>query len=179
MTDIDSTLKESRVFPPPPEFQRKAHIKSLDEYRALYKRSVEDPEGFWAEQAATLEWMRKWDRALEWNAPFAKWFVNGALNLSENCLDRHVAGERKDKTAIIWEGEPGEVRRLTYAELLREVCRFANVLKGLGVKKGDRVGIYMPMIPEAAVAECPTVKQVIVLKRTGRDVPFVEGRDRW
>src|SRR5712691_5841 len=152
MTDIDSTLKEIRVFPPPPEFQEKAHIKSLDEYRALYQRSVEDAEGFWAEQAATLEWMRKWDRVLEWNAPFAKWFVNGALNLSQNCLDRHVAGDRKDKTAIIWEGEPGEVRRLTYAELLNEVCRFANVLKGLGVKKGDRVGIYMPMIPEAAVA---------------------------
>jgi acetyl-CoA synthetase len=238
MTDIDSTLKESRVFPPPPEFQRKAHIKSLDEYRSLYKRSVEDPEGFWGEQAATLAWMRKWDRVLEWNAPFAKWFVNGALNLSENCLDRHVAGPRKDKTAIIWEGEPGEVRRLTYAELLREVCRFANVLKGLGVKKGDRVGIYMPMIPEAAVtmlactrigathsvvfggfsaeavrdrmndaearlivtadggyrrgavvplkanvdvavAACPTVKRVIVVKRTGQDVPMQAGRDLW
>ena len=238
MTDIDSTLKESRVFPPPPEFQRKAHIKSLDEYRALYKRSVEDPEGFWGEQAATLKWTRKWDRVLEWNAPFAKWFVNGALNLSENCLDRHVAGPRKDKTAIVWEGEPGEVRRLTYAELLREVCRFANVLKGLGVKKGDRVGIYMPMIPEAAVtmlactrigathsvvfggfsaeavrdrmndaearlivtadggyrrgavvplkanvdaalAACPTVKHVVVVKRTGQDVPMQAGRDVW
>ena len=238
MSDIDSTLKESRVFPPPPEFQEKAHIKSLDEYRALYKRSVEDPEGFWAEQAATLEWARKWDRVLEWKAPFAKWFVNGALNLSENCLDRHVAGPRKDKTAILWEGEPGEVRRLTYAELLKEVCRFANVLKGLGVKAGDRVGIYMPMIPEAAVAmlactrigathsvvfggfsaeavrdrmndaeaklivtadggyrrgaivplkanvdaalaACPTVKHVVVVKRTGQDVPMQAGRDVW
>ena len=101
MSDIDSTLKESRVFPPPPEFQKKAHIKSLDEYRALYRRSVEDPEGFWAEQAATLKWARKWDRVLEWKAPFARWYVNGALNLSENCLDRHVAGGRRDKTAIV------------------------------------------------------------------------------
>src|SRR4026208_69210 len=130
MSDIDSTLKESRVFPPAPEFQKKAHIKSLEEYRALYERSVEDPEGFWAEQAATLKWARKWDRVLEWNAPFAKWFVNGALNLSENCLDRHVAAGKKDKRALVWEGEPGDTRTLTYGELLAEVCKFANVVKG-------------------------------------------------
>jgi acetyl-CoA synthetase len=151
-SDILSVLKETRVFPPPPEFQRQAHVKSLEEYRALYRRSVEDPEGFWAEQAQQLQWSRKWDRVLEWNAPHAKWFVGGALNLSENCLDRHVKAGMKDKRALIWEGEPGDTRTLTYGELLAEVCKFANVLKGLGIKPGDRVGIYMPLIPEAAVA---------------------------
>jgi acetyl-CoA synthetase len=150
--DILSILKETRVFPPPPEFQRQAQVKSLDEYRALYRRSVEDPEGFWGEQAQQLQWSRKWDRVLEWNPPHAKWFVGGALNLSENCLDRHVAAGLKDQRALVWEGEPGDTRTLSYGELLGEVCKFANVLKGLGLKPGDRVGIYMPLIPEAAVA---------------------------
>ena len=150
--DIESTLKEVRVFPPPESFAQAAHVKSLGEYRGLYEASLRDPEGFWAHQAETLRWSRKWDRVLEWNAPFAKWFSGGTLNLSENCLDRHVTTWRKNKAAIIWEGEPGETRTLTYQELLREVGRFANVLKALGVHKGDRVGIYMPMIPEAAIA---------------------------
>jgi acetyl-CoA synthetase len=150
--DIESTLKEVRVFPPPESFAQAAHIKSLGEYRGLYEASLRDPEGFWAQQAETLRWSKKWDRVLEWNPPFAKWFSGGTLNLSENCLDRHVTTWRKNKAAIIWEGEPGETRTLTYQELLREVGRFANVLKALGVHKGDRVGIYMPMIPEAAVA---------------------------
>jgi len=150
--DIESTLKEVRVFPPPESFAQAAHIKSLGEYRGLYEASIRDPEGFWAQQAETLRWSKKWDRVLEWNAPFAKWFSGGTLNLSENCLDRHVTTWRKNKAAIIWEGEPGEIRTLTYQELLREVGRFANVLKALGVHKGDRVGIYLPMIPEAAVA---------------------------
>ncbi|HET8646259.1 MAG TPA: AMP-binding protein, partial [Vicinamibacteria bacterium] len=150
--DIESILKEGRLFPPPPEFARAAHVSSLDDYRALYQRSVSDPEGFWAEQAATLYWRRKWDRVLEWTPPFAKWFVGGQLNLSENCLDRHVKTWRRNKAALIWEGEPGETRTLTYQQLLGEVCRFANVLKALGVQKGDRVGIYMPLIVEAAVA---------------------------
>ena len=150
--DIESTLKEVRVFPPPESFAQAAHIKSLGEYRGLYEASLRDPEGFWAQQAETLRWSKKWDRVLEWNPPFAKWFSGGTLNISENCLDRHVSTWRKNKAAIIWEGEPGETRTLTYQELLREVGRFANVLKALGVHKGDRVGIYMPMIPEAAVA---------------------------
>jgi acetyl-CoA synthetase len=149
--DIESSLRETRVFDPPEEFQRGAHIRSMEDYRALYDRSIKDPEGFWGEQARTLRWSRQWDRVLEWKAPIAKWFLGGQINLSENCLDRHVATSRKDKPAIIWEGEPGDTRTLTYQELLREVCRFANVLRGLGVEKGDRVGIYMPMIPEAAV----------------------------
>ena len=150
--DIESTLKEVRVFPPPESFAQAAHIKSLGEYRGLYEASLRDPEGFWAQQAETLRWSKKWDRVLEWNPPFAKWFSGGTLNISENCLDRHVSTWRKNKAAIIWEGEPGETRTLTYQEFLREVGRFANVLKALGVRKGDRVGIYMPMIPEAAVA---------------------------
>ncbi|HEX6739260.1 MAG TPA: AMP-binding protein, partial [Vicinamibacteria bacterium] len=150
--DILSVLKETRVFPPPPEFAQQAHIKSLDEYRALYRRSVDDPEGFWAEQAGALQWSRRWDKVLEWKAPFAKWFLGGTLNISENCLDRHVATWRRNKAAIIWEGEPGDVRTLTYQQLLSEVERFAHVLKGLGVEKGDRVGLYMPMIPELPVA---------------------------
>src|SRR5580693_4546875 len=150
--DIDSTLREHRVFPPPPEFSAKAHIKSLAEYEALYKQSIDDPETFWAEAAKELHWFKPWDKVLEWNLPWAKWFVGGKLNLSYNCVDRHALGERRDKTALIWEGEPGEVRRLTYAELHAEVQRFANVLKGLGIKKGDRVAIYMGMCPELAIA---------------------------
>jgi acetyl-CoA synthetase len=152
VTEIQSVLKENRVFEPRAEFRAQAHIKSLDEYRALYQRSIDDPEGFWAEQAEALVWRKRWNKVLEWAPPFAKWFVGGELNLSENCLDRHVASWRKNKAAIVWEGEPGETRTLTYQQLLVEVCRFANALKGLGVQKGDRVGIYMPMIPEAAVA---------------------------
>ena len=150
--DIESILKEGRVFPPPPEFARAAHVGSLDDYRALYQRSLSDPEGFWAEQADTLLWRKKWDRVLDWQPPFAKWFPGGQLNVAENCLDRHVKTWRRNKAALVWEGEPGEVRTLTYQQLLGEVCRFANVLKGLGVQKGDRVGIYMPLVPEAAVA---------------------------
>jgi acetyl-CoA synthetase len=152
VADIETSLHESRIFPPPESFAQAAHIKSLGEYRALYEASLREPEAFWAEQAETLRWSKKWDRVLEWHAPFAKWFTGGTLNLSENCLDRHVSTWRKNKAAIIWEGEPGETRTLTYQELLREVGRFANVLKALGARKGDRVGIYMPMIPEAAIA---------------------------
>ncbi len=152
MTDILSVLKENRVFRPPEEFRRSAHLKSLEEYEALYRRSVVDPEGFWAEQAESLLWSRRWDRVLEWESPFAKWFVGGQLNISENCVDRHTTTWRKNKAAILWEGEPGDTRILTYQELHREVCRFANVLKELGVSKGDRVGLYMPMIPELPIA---------------------------
>jgi acetyl-CoA synthetase len=150
--DLESTLRENRVFPPPAEFSKQAHIKSLDEYEAMYKKSIEDPEAFWAGIAKELHWFKPWDKVLEWNLPSAKWFVGGKLNLSYNCLDRHVKSERADKTAIIWEGEPGEVRRYTYAELLTEVQRFANGLKALGIKKGDRVAVYMGMTPELAIA---------------------------
>ncbi len=152
MSDIDSILKESRVFPPPPAFAANAHVGSLDAYRAMYQRSLGDPEAFWAEQAETLQWFRKWDRVLEWKAPFARWFDGGTLNVSVNCLDRHVVTWRRNKAALIWEGEPGDVRTLTYRQLLDEVCRCANALKAMGVGKGDRVGIYLPMVPEAAVA---------------------------
>jgi acetyl-CoA synthetase len=238
LTDILSILKEGRVFEPPAAFRERAHIKSIEEYRALYARSVRDPEVFWAEQAETLHWSKKWDRVLEWTPPFAKWFVGGQLNISENCLDRHLSGWRRNKAAIVWEGEPGETRTLTYQQLHRDVCRFANVLKQLGVLKGDRVGIYMPMVPEAAIAMlacarigathsvvfggfsaealrdrmndaeaklivtsdgayrrgtvvrlkaavdtalagAPSVKNVVVVKRTGEDTPMHLGRDHW
>jgi acetyl-CoA synthetase len=150
--DIDSTLRELRLFPAPAEFSTKAHISSLEQYETLYKESVADPEKFWATVAEDLHWFKKWDRVLDWNLPVAKWFVGGKFNLSYNCVDRHALGARASKTALIWEGEPGEVRRLTYAELHVEVQKFANVLKSLGIGKGDRVAIYMGMTPELAIA---------------------------
>jgi acetyl-CoA synthetase len=236
--NIDSTLREDRVFPPPAEFSAKAQIKSLAEYEALYKKSIEDPEGFWAGAATELHWFQPWDKVLEWDLPNAKWFVGGETNLSYNCVDRHALGERWNKTAIIWEGEPGEVRKLTYLELYGEVQRFANALKALGIRRGDRVAVYMGMTPELAiavlacarigavhsvifggfaahaiadrvndsscvailtqdssyrrgneiklkqtvdeaVASCPTVKSVVVYKRTGCAVNMVAGRDYW
>ena len=137
---------------PPAEFSKHAHIKSLDEYERIYKESVDDPDKFWARIASELHWFKKWDKVLEWNCPWAKWFVGGEINLSYNCLDRHVTTWRKNKAAIIWESEPGEVRILTYQQLHREVQKFANVLKALGVKKGDRVAIYMGMTPELPIA---------------------------
>jgi acetyl-CoA synthetase len=149
---IEVVSNEQRVFPPPTEFAQRARVPSLEAYQALYKRSVEDPEGFFAEQARELHWFKAPTKVLEWNAPFAKWFSDGTLNLSYNCLDRHVAAGRGDRVALIWEGEPGEVRKLTYKDLLRDVSRCANALTKLGVVAGDRVGIYMGMVPEAAVA---------------------------
>ena len=150
---IESILQEKRLFPPSAEFSQKAHIKSLDEYQQLYDKAKADPQKFWADLAETeLHWFQKWDTVLDWQPPFAKWFVGGKINISYNCLDRHLTTWRRNKAALIWEGEPGDSRTLTYAQLHREVCQFANVLKQLGVQKGDRVGIYMPMIPEAAIA---------------------------
>ncbi|MGH9763558.1 MAG: AMP-binding protein, partial [Blastocatellia bacterium] len=237
-TDIDSVLRESRVFSPSPEFSKQAHIKTIGEYEEIYRRAEADPEKFWAEIAEQLHWFKKWDRVLEWDVPWAKWFVGGQINISYNCLDRHVATWRRNKAAIIWEGEPGEVRTLTYQQLLIEVCKFANVLKSLGVKKGDRVAIYMGMVPELPVAmlacarigaphsiifggfsanalvdrindqqavavitqdgsyrrgaevplkpavdealeHCPSIKNVVVYKRTASDVKMVAGRDHW
>jgi acetyl-CoA synthetase len=239
MDDIESVLHENRVFAPAADFSANAAISSFEEYQKLYQRSIDDPEGFWAEAAQReLAWFKPWDKVHEWEAPFAKWFIGGRINLAYNCVDRHVATWRKNKAAIIWEGEPGEVRTITYQQLWIEVQRFANALKSLGVEAGDRVAIYMPLVPEAAVAmlgcarigathsvvfggfsaealkdrindaECkvvvtadggyrrgsvvplkrnvddalqatPSVKHVIVLRRTGQEVDFVEGRDHW
>ena len=150
---IESILHEERLFHPAAEFSQQAQIKSLEQYQQLYDKAKADPQAFWAELAATeLHWFQTWDTVLDWQPPFAQWFVNGKINISYNCLDRHLTTWRRNKAALIWEGEPGDSRTLTYAQLHREVCQFANVLKQLGVEKGDRVGIYMPMIPEAAIA---------------------------
>ncbi len=152
-TDITSVLTERRKFPPSAAFAQRAHIKTESEYQALYKESIENPDLFWSKTAGELDWFRKFDKVLDWsNAPFAQWFTGGKINVSYNCLDRHVNSDRKNKAALIWEGEPGDSRTFTYAQLHREVCKFTNVLKGLGIKTGDRVAIYMPMIPEAAIA---------------------------
>jgi len=148
MTDIDVLLTENRKFEPPPEFKRRANISSP----AIYEQAERDPETFWAEQARLLEWIRPWTKILDWNPPHAKWFTGGKINVAANCIDRHVKGPRKDKAALIWEGEPGDQRTLTYDDLYREVSKFANVLKKLGVGKGDRVAIYLPLIPEAAIS---------------------------
>jgi acetyl-CoA synthetase len=149
---ITSVLKEARVFPPPPAFAARAHIKSLAEYEKLWNRAKDDPAGFWSEQAASLHWFKPWQKVLAWNEPHAEWFSGGRLNASYNCIDRHVAAGRGNKAAIIWEGEPGDSRVLRYQDLLREVCKFANVLKQMGVKAGDRVTLYMPMVPELVIA---------------------------
>src|SRR5499427_7229656 len=150
--NIESHLVEKRVFKPPRHFAKNARIKSLGQYQRMYRESIRQPAKFWAREASELVWRAKWKKVLEWKAPFAKWFVGGKLNISENCLDRHLTGPRRNKAAIIWEGEPGDKRTLTYQQLYREVCRFANVLKRNKIKKGDRVIIYLPNIPEAAVA---------------------------
>ena len=235
---LSSTLRETRVFPPPPAFAERARIGSLAEYEAMYRRSVEDPDAFWAEAAGELDWFAPWTAVCDGEMGHARWFVEGKLNLCHNCVDRHAAGERAGKTALLWEGEPGEVRQLTYAELHVEVQRFANALTSLGVRRGDRVAIYMGVTPEQAVAllacarigavhsvifggfaasalvdrindaqcvalltqdgslrrgtevrlkniadealeHCPSVRDVVVLRRTGTTVAMKEGRDRW
>jgi acetyl-CoA synthetase len=156
---IESVLHEERVFRPARPISQQAHIKSITEYRKLYRESIEEPEKFWAKRAKEeLIWFKPWKKVLEWNEPFAKWFVGGQLNVSYNCLDRHLEGPTAHKAALIWEGEPagpgkpGEERTLTYKQLHHEVCKFANVLKRNGIQKGDRVLIYLPMVPEAAIA---------------------------
>ncbi len=237
-SNLSSILRECRVFPPPADFAAKAHIKSLEEYESLYRSSVEDPEGFWAEVAKELHWFAPWTKVLDWQPPHAKWFPGGKINLCYNSVDRHALGGKKDKVAILWESEPGEVRKLTFGELYLEVQKFANVLKGLGLKKGDRVAIYMGMTPELgiallacarlgivhsvifggfaanaladrindascaavltqdgsyrrgqevrlkkvvdeALAHCPSVKNVVVYRRTGSAVEMQQGRDQW
>ncbi len=236
--NIDSILTETRSFAPPEEFSKNAHIRSKEEYDKICAKAAADPEAFWADIARQLHWFKPWDKVLEWEVPWAKWFIGGKLNLSYNCLDRHVETWRKNKAAIIWESEPGEVRTYTYQQLLSEVCKCANVLKSLGIKSGDRVAIYMGMCPELAIAmlacarigavhsvifggfsanalvdritdqeavavitqdgsyrrgaevklkpavdealdRCPSVKKVLVYKRTGTEVGWKEGRDHW
>jgi acetyl-CoA synthetase len=237
-TNIDSVLTETRVFDPSPEFAAHAHIRSLAEYERLYREAEQDPAKFWAGIASELHWFKPWDQVLEWNCPWAKWFSGGQINLSYNCLDRHVATWRRNKAALIWEGEPGEIQTLTYQQLLSEVSKFANVLKSLGVAKGDRVAIYMGMCPalpiamlacarigaphtivfggfsshalvdritdsqaslvvtqdgsyrrgaevklkpavDEALLSCPSVRNVVVFKRTGTPQTMASGRDRW
>jgi acetyl-CoA synthetase len=152
---ITSMMEEKRTFPPSKEFSSKAHIKSLEEYKKLYEKSIKDPDGFWGEQAQNLEWFKKWDKVLDYSFGdnlYIKWFQGGKINVTVNCLDRHLKTAKKDKVALLWEGEPGDTRKYTYQQLYEEVCKFANVLKKKGVKKGDRVTIYMPMIPELPIA---------------------------
>jgi acetyl-CoA synthetase len=237
-TNIESLLKEQRVFPPDPAFSKTAHISSIEAYNTLSSRASEDPEGFWAEIASQLHWFEPWTKVLDWNVPFAQWFVGGKTNISYNCIDRHLTSARKNKVAILWEGEPGEFRALSYQMLYYEVCRFANVLKILGLQKGDRATIYMGMVPELAIAmlacarmgvthnvvfggfsaealrdrindsqskilitadgayrrgsivplkknvddaltNAPSIRKVVVVKRTGEAINMVQGRDVW
>ena len=239
-TAIDHVLDETRAFKPSQEFRKQAQIKSIDEYQKLYEQSINDPETFWGKAAEELHWFKKWDRVLNKdNAPFYKWYEGGTTNISYNCLDRHLTTWRRNKAAIIWEGEPYNERRiLTYRELHRQVCKFSNALKNLGIKKGDRVAIYLPMVPELVISllacarigavhsvifggfsasaiqdrvndadakmiitadggyrrggevklkeavdealqKCPTVEQVVIVKRTGSAVQMVHGRDHW
>ena len=237
---ITSLLDEKRLFRPSEEFRNQAYIKSMDEYRALIKECEDDLEGFWARQADEyLDWYKKWDTVLSGEPPFWRWFVGSQINASYNCLDRHLNTDRRTKTALIWEGEPeGDSQSYTYEELHREVCKFANVLKGLGVSKGDRVCLYLPMIPQLPIAmlacarigaihsivfggfsaeslkdrildaeakvlvtsdgsfrrgkvtplkanadsildDCPSLESAVVVKRTGVDIDWREGRDHW
>src|SRR5437773_5488972 len=154
-----SILREERVFPPPREFSKRAEIKSLAQYRKLYPESIRSPEKFWGRAAKSeLHWFKPFTKVLQWKEPYAKWFIGGRLNVSYNCLDRHLGTPAANKAALIWEGEPagpgkpGEERTFTYKQLHHDVCQFANVLKRNGIQKGDRVLIYLPMVPEAAIA---------------------------
>src|SRR5580765_2867736 len=146
--EIEDLLGEDRTFPPPPDFRARAIVRD----ESIYEEADRDPEAFWAKLAGELEWSTPWDTPLEWKPPHAKWFVGGKINASVNCLDRHLRGARRNKAALIWEGEPGDRRTLTYFDLFRQVSTFANVLKSLGVTRGDRVALYLPLIPELAIA---------------------------
>src|SRR5688500_12451887 len=146
--EIDALLQENRAFPPADPFRAQANVRDA----SVYDEAARDPEAFWENFARELEWSTPWNSVLEWNPPHAKWFVGGKINASVNCLDRHLKSARRNKAAIIWEGEPGDRRTLTYFDLHREVCQFANVLKSFGITRGDRVAIYLPLIPELAIA---------------------------
>ena len=148
MSDIDVLLQENRSFPPPAAFRASARIHD----NRIVEDAELDPQNFWAREAGELQWSKKWDRVLDWTPPHAQWFVGGELNASVNCVDRHIHGPRRNKAALVWEGEPGDRRTFTYWDLYREVNLAANMLKHLGVQKGDRVAIYLPMIPEAVIA---------------------------
>ncbi len=148
----ESVASDKRIFKPSKAFSKAAHLGSFKDYKKMHKRSLEKPEKFWAEVASELSWFQKWRKVLSWKPPYAEWFVGGKINASFNCLDRHLTTHRRNKAALIWEGEPGDSLTLTYQQLHREVCKFANVLKSRGIKTGDRVVIYMPMIPEAVIA---------------------------
>src|SRR3954462_3611980 len=159
LVGITSVSTEKRVFKPAKTFSERARVRSLAQYKKLYNESVRSPEKFWDKQAKSeLVWFKPWRKVLEWKQPFSKWFIGGQLNVSHNCLDKWLGTPTANKAALIWEGEPaapgktGEERTLTYKQLHREVCLFANVLKRNGVKKGDRIIIYLPMVPEAAIA---------------------------
>ncbi len=157
--EIANVMQETRLFPPSAEFSASARIASMQEYEELYQRSIADPPAFWADQALqNLHWFEPFTEALIWEEPVAQWFVGGKTNLSFNCLDRHLNGPRKNQAAILWEGEPGDQRVFTYQLLHREVCKFANVLKNLGIRRGDVVSIYMPMVPELAIAMLACVR---------------------
>src|SRR5258706_1296290 len=146
--EISALLREDRVFTPPESFRAHANVRD----NTPYEEADRDFEGFWAQLASELEWSRRWTKVLDWNPPDAKWFVDGQLNASVNCVDRHIRTARRNKAAIIGEGEPGDRRTLTYFDLYRQVSAFANVLKSLGINRGDRVAIYMPLVPELAIA---------------------------
>src|SRR5438045_833430 len=146
--EFSDLLREDRSFPPTAAFRQQANAND----EGLYAEAERDPEAFWSGFASELEWMKKWDRVLDWQPPNAKWFLGGKINASVNCVDRHVRGPRRNKAAIIWEGEPGDRRTLTYFDLYRQVSQFANVLKSLGVQRGDRVALYLPLVPELAIA---------------------------
>src|SRR5262245_16875042 len=148
MSEIDALLQETRKFPPPDEFKKSAHLPDS----SVYDEANASPEAFWESEANQLEWFTKWKKVLEWKPPHAKWFIGGKLNVSVNCVDRHIDSWRRNKAAFIWEGEPGDRRTMTYWDLYVEVQKFANVLRKLGVKRGDRVAIYMPLVPEVAIA---------------------------
>ncbi len=146
-------MSQERVYPPSGDFVRGAQVQGLDAYRDLCRRAADTPEQFWGELAGeALDWFQRWSNVLEWEPPFVRWFTGGKINVAHNCLDRHLTTSRKNKAALIWEGEPGEQRVLTYQELHRLVCRFANVLKARGLKSGDRAVLYMPMVPELPIA---------------------------
>ena len=161
MLEFDPHVTDEKAIPPPEEFSKRAHVKSLEEYREIYARATENPEEYWGEQAKMLHWFEPPQKTLEWKLPHAKWFVGGKLNVSYNCLDRHLE-KNGNKPAMFWEAEDGATLQLTYAELHERVCRFANALIGLGVKAGDCVAIYMPMIPELPIA-------MLACARVGRD----------
>ena len=148
MSEIDALLQENRLFPPSDTFHQQANVTDA----SIYERAAADPEAFWAQQARELEWIEDWKQTLVWRPPYAQWFAGGKLNVSANCIDRHIRTARRNKAALIWEGEPGDRRTLTYWDLYREVSAFANVLKGFGVRHGDRVALYLPLIPELAIA---------------------------